>query len=172
MSFSNTPSGQSREPLTLLVLTISTLIISGLGPFDRTTWVLEVFPILIGLPLLITFYSVCPSADWILGSRDLCFSRNHYDRFGHLAQGFNPAILTREILLRRSPVENGCALSPPVYVLRLALYMNSLNGGPLSLVRKRGGISWYAGRCVGYALGHVSSFAWSPELSSVARPAT
>lgn len=35
------------------------------------------------------------------------FSRNHYDRIGHLAQGFVPAILAREILLRRSPLVPG-----------------------------------------------------------------
>ena len=133
MSFANTPSGQSREPLILLVLSIGTLVISGLGPFDRTTWVLEIFPILIGLPILITSYSRFPLTSllyrllflhalilmlgghytyaqvpigfWIQEVFD--FSRNHYDRFGHLAQGFIPAILTREILLRRSPLLRG-----------------------------------------------------------------
>ena len=133
MSFANTPSGQSREPLLLLVLTIGTLVISGLGPFDRTTWVLEVFPILIGLPLLITSYwrfpltallyrllflhalilmlgghytyAQVPIGFWVQEVFD--FSRNHYDRFGHLAQGFIPAILTREILLRRSTLSCG-----------------------------------------------------------------
>ena len=47
MSFSNTPSDQSIEPLVRMVLTISTLNISGLDPFDRTTWVLEIFPSLL-----------------------------------------------------------------------------------------------------------------------------
>ncbi len=133
MSFANTPSGQSREPLILLVLSIGTLVLSGLGPFDRTTWVLEVFPILIGLPILITSYwrfpltallyrllflhalilmlgghytyAQVPIGFWVQEVFD--FSRNHYDRFGHLAQGFIPAILTREILLRRSPLLRG-----------------------------------------------------------------
>ena len=133
MSFATTPSGQSREPPILLVLSIGTLVISGLGPFDRTTWVLEVFPILIGLPILITSYrrfpltallyrllflhalilmlgghytyAQVPIGFWVQEVFD--FSRNHYDRFGHLAQGFIPAILTREILLRRSPLLRG-----------------------------------------------------------------
>ncbi len=144
------------------MLTIGTLVISGLGPFDGTTWVLEVFPILIGLPLLIMSYSRFPLASllyrglflhalilmlgghysyarvpigfWVQEIFD--FSRNHYDRFGYRAQGFIPAILTRENLLRRFPAENGCSLSPPLRALRLALSMNSLNGGPLSLARK------------------------------------
>ena len=130
MSFANTPSGQGREPLILLVLSIGTLVISGLGPFDRTTWVLEVFPILIGLPILVMSYwrfpltallyrllflhalilmlgghytyAQVPIGFWVQEVFD--FSRNHYDRFGHLAQGFIPAILTREILLRHSPL--------------------------------------------------------------------
>lgn len=39
--------------------------------------------------------------------RDLFgFARNHYDRLGHFAQGFVPAILVREVLLRKTPLRS------------------------------------------------------------------
>ncbi len=47
-------------------------------------------------------YAMVPLGDWMKDAFDL--SRNHYDRIGHLAQGFVPAILAREILLRTSPL--------------------------------------------------------------------
>ena len=50
-------------------------------------------------------YAEVPLFNWIRDSFDL--ARNHYDRVGHLAQGFVPAILAREILLRRSPLKPG-----------------------------------------------------------------
>ncbi|MEP7344230.1 MAG: DUF2238 domain-containing protein, partial [Gemmatimonadaceae bacterium] len=50
-------------------------------------------------------YAEVPLGFWV---RDLLnLSRNHYDRLGHFAQGFVPAILAREVLLRRSPVVRG-----------------------------------------------------------------
>lgn len=108
---------------------VSSLILSK----DRFTWILEVFPILIGLPIvIITYkrfrltnflyvlliihsailaiggiytYAEVPLGFWMQDWFD--FSRNHYDRIGHLAQGFFPAILVREILLRVSPLRRG-----------------------------------------------------------------
>ncbi len=50
-------------------------------------------------------YAEVPLFNWIRDSFDL--ARNHYDRVGHLVQGFVPAILAREILLRRSPLKPG-----------------------------------------------------------------
>ena len=50
-------------------------------------------------------YAEVPLFNWLRDSFEL--SRNHYDRIGHLAQGFIPAILAREILLRRSPLQRG-----------------------------------------------------------------
>jgi putative membrane protein len=50
-------------------------------------------------------YAEVPAFNWLRDLLDL--SRNHYDRVGHLAQGFVPAILAREILLRRSPLRPG-----------------------------------------------------------------
>jgi len=123
----------SREPLALLVATAAVLLWSGVGPFDRATWWMEVLPVMIGAPLLIATYSRFPLSPllyrllfvhavilmvgghysyarvpvgfWVQDLFDL--SRNHYDRVGHLAQGFVPAILAREILLRRSPLVRG-----------------------------------------------------------------
>ena len=109
------------------------LVVSGLRPYDRVTWLLEVFPIFIGVPILIATrrrfpltpllyvlifihalilmlgghytYARVPLGFWIQDLFDL--SRNHYDRIGHFAQGFVPAILAREILLRKTPLRPG-----------------------------------------------------------------
>jgi len=116
-----------------LLLILAVLAWSGLAPKDRFTWFLEVAPVLIALPLLLfthrSFpltplayglltlhgvilmigghytYAEMPLFNWLRDSFDL--ARNHYDRFGHVAQGFIPAIVTREILLRRSPLRPG-----------------------------------------------------------------
>lgn len=117
----------------LLVLVGSALVVSGVAPYDRTTWWLEIFPILIGAPILIAThrrfpltsllytllavhavilmvgghytYARVPLGFW---AQDVFgFTRNHYDRLGHFAQGFIPAILVREILLRTSPLRRG-----------------------------------------------------------------
>ena len=117
----------------LLLLIAVALILSGLAPYDRTTWWLEVFPILLGAPILVATYRRFPLSSLlytllavhalilILGghytyarvplgfwAQDLFgFARNHYDRLGHFAQGFVPAILVREVLLRTSPLRPG-----------------------------------------------------------------
>jgi putative membrane protein len=122
-----------REPLVLLFVGAVLLVLSGIGPHDRTTWWLEVGPILIAAPVLILTarrfpltplayrlifvhalilmlgghytYAEVPLGFWI--QRVFGFARNHYDRIGHLAQGFVPAIVVREILIRRSPLRPG-----------------------------------------------------------------
>ena len=136
----------SREPLVLLALTGLVLIGSGIRPFDRATWWLEVAPVLIGAPILVaTFsrfrlspllyrllfvhavilmvgghytYARLPVGFWVQDWLDL--SRNHYDRLGHLAQGFVPAILAREILVRLSPLRRGRWLCSLVICMCLA----------------------------------------------------
>jgi putative membrane protein len=50
-------------------------------------------------------YARVPLGFWLQDGFDL--ARNHYDRIGHLAQGFVPAILAREILVRLSPLKSG-----------------------------------------------------------------
>ena len=120
-------------PVALLVVGLLALVVSGIGPNDRLTWWLEVAPVLIALPLLLwtrrTFpltpllyglifvhalilmlgghytYAEVPLGFWMQDW--FGFARNHYDRIGHLAQGFVPAILAREILLRRTPLRPG-----------------------------------------------------------------
>jgi putative membrane protein len=124
---------RSQEPLILLILAVISLCISSFQPYDRTTWLLEVFPVLAGIPLLVfTFrsfpftpllyrllflhaliliigghytYARVPAGAWIQQLFDL--SRNNFDRLGHFAQGFVPAILAREILIRTSPLRPG-----------------------------------------------------------------
>jgi putative membrane protein len=122
-----------KEGTWLVIGTVGVLIWSGILPHDRLTWYMEVAPVLIGLPLLVATakkyplspllyrllflhgiilmvgghytYAEVPLGQWfqdILG-----LSRNHYDRLGHFAQGFVPAILAREILLRQTPLIPG-----------------------------------------------------------------
>ena len=124
---------RKKEPPILLALAVFFLLISGIRPFDRTTWLLEIAPILFGFPILIALYRRFPLTSLlyrlifihalilIVGGhytyakvplgfwmQDLFgFTRNHYDRIGHFAQGFVPAILAREILLRTSPLVPG-----------------------------------------------------------------
>lgn len=117
----------------LLAIVGVALVVSGIAPYDRTTWWLEVFPVLIAAPLLLltarrfpltplTYtllavhalililgghytYARVPLGFWV---QDLLgLARNHYDRLGHFAQGFIPAILVRELLLRTSPLRPG-----------------------------------------------------------------
>jgi putative membrane protein len=122
-----------REPVILLVLTLLCLAVSRVGAAEPGTWVLEVFPIFLALPLLVATakrfpltplayrllfvhalilmvgghytYAKVPLGFWVQDALHL--GRNHYDRLGHFAQGFVPAIVAREVLLRRSPLQRG-----------------------------------------------------------------
>lgn len=119
---------QTRDKMmgVVALLLIALLVISGLHPYDRGTWLLEVFPVIIALPLLAHFYPsyrlttllyVCIFVHCVvllmggaytyarvpLGfeiQHWLALSRNPYDKIGHFMQGFEPAILAREILIR------------------------------------------------------------------------
>ena len=116
-----------REPVVLLVLGAAALLLSGIAPKERFTWFLEVAPIFIAVPILLATYRRFPLtplayrlifvhalilmvgghytyAEVPLGfwmQKLLGFARNPYDRIGHLAQGFVPAILVREVLRRK-----------------------------------------------------------------------
>ena len=110
----------------LAALVVAALIVSGIAPYDRATWLMEVAPVLIALPLLIATrhrypltmllsvliaahalvliaggaysYARVPLGFWL---QDLLGTlRNPYDKIGHLMQGFVPALVAREILLR------------------------------------------------------------------------
>ena len=111
----------------LLAAVLGVLTWSGLAPQDRFTWWLEVAPALVGLGVLAASwrrfrltdlaltlialhmmilcvggkytYALVPLGDWVRDALHL--ARNHYDRLGHFAQGFVPAISAREIILRR-----------------------------------------------------------------------
>lgn len=135
------------ERLALLLVGAGLLVLSGIGPRDRTTWWLEVAPILIAAPILLVTarrfpltplayrlifvhalilmlgahytYAEVPLGFW---ARDLLgLARNHYDRLGHVAQGFVPAIVAREILARRSPLRSGAWLTFVVLCVCLAI---------------------------------------------------
>ena len=105
---------------------IAALVVSGIDPYDFPTWLLEVFPVLVALPLMwftlrrfplttLLYIAIClHSLVLILGGAytyarvplgfqlaewfDL--SRNPYDKIGHFFQGFVPALVAREILIR------------------------------------------------------------------------
>jgi putative membrane protein len=122
-----------RLPLALLATVALALAASAIGPYDRLTWWLEALPVLVAVPLLAATYTrfpLTPLAYWLIAIHGLIlllgahytyarvplgswmqgtfgFERNHYDRIGHLMQGFGPAIVIRELLLRTSPLVPG-----------------------------------------------------------------
>lgn len=126
----------ATEPLILLAVTSAALVVSGLDPHNWTIWMLEVAPIFIVAPLMLWTwrrfpltplmyrlallhalvlilgahytYARMPAGFWLQDWLEL--SRNHYDRLGHVMQGFVPAIAAREILLRCSPLRRGAWL--------------------------------------------------------------
>ncbi|MBL8310600.1 MAG: DUF2238 domain-containing protein [Burkholderiales bacterium] len=128
-----TKSTASPVAWACLVTTLAVLAWSGVAPKDRATWAMEVAPVFIALPLvLVTWrrfplttlllvvitvhgivlmvggkytYAEMPLFNWLRDTFHL--SRNHYDRVGHFMQGFAPALVARELLLRTSPLRPG-----------------------------------------------------------------
>ena len=127
------PMRGSAYPLSLLAAGGVLLAVSAIHPYDMATWWMEVFPIFLAVPVLVATgrrfpltplvytlvfvhagilmlgghytYARVPLGFWM---QDLFgFARNHYDRIGHFAQGFIPAMVAREILLRRTPLKRG-----------------------------------------------------------------
>ena len=112
----------------LLVSLAAVFVWSLVNNYDFLTWVLESLPVIMGVFLVVSIYNRfrltnlvyiliwahaiilligahytyarMPLFDWIRDSFEL--SRNHYDRLGHFVQGFVPAIIAREVLLRRT----------------------------------------------------------------------
>ena len=127
------PKGTERSHLALLILWAAALAISGYRSYDPFTWALEVAPAVIGIAVLLITYRRFPLTTLLyslifvhslilmvgghytyervpLGfsmERTFGFARNHYDRIGHFAQGFVPAIAAREVFLRRKIVKPG-----------------------------------------------------------------
>lgn len=138
---------KNKEAFALLGVGGALLVVSGINPHDRLTWLLETFPIFIAVPLLLATawrftltplvyrliflhalvlmlgahytYELVPIGMWAQELFDT--SRNHYDRLGHFMQGFTPAIVAREILLRTSPLRSGKWLFTLVTAVCLAI---------------------------------------------------
>lgn len=120
---------------------------SVIDPKDYFIWFLEVFPVIIGFGVIVytynrfrltdlTYflilihciilmigghytYSEVPLFNWIKDTFEL--SRNNYDKVGHLAQGFMPAIIAKEIFIRKSVIKNGKWLNFLVVCVCLAI---------------------------------------------------
>jgi putative membrane protein len=116
-----------------LLVMLAALLVSGWAPLERGTWCLEVAPIVIVAPLLwltrrrlplstLAYvlialhalilatgghytYAQVPLGRWV--QQALGLARNDFDRLGHFAQGFVPAIVVRELLLRCTPLRRG-----------------------------------------------------------------
>jgi putative membrane protein len=136
------------------LLIVFTLVFgwSAIRPHDYFTWILEVFPAVIALPILFFTYkkfpltnllyllilihaiilmvgghytyalvpvNELPAFNWLRDTFDL--SRNYYDRVGHFVQGFVPAMIAREILLRKHVVIQGAWLFFVVCCICLAI---------------------------------------------------
>jgi putative membrane protein len=136
-----------REPAALLAVGALALGVSAIRPHAYGTWLLEVLAALIAAPVLILTYrrfpltplayrlilvqalilmvgghwtyAHVPAGDWVRDWLDL--DRNPYDRLGHLFQGITPAIVAREILLRRTPLRPGGWLFALVVCVVLAV---------------------------------------------------
>ena len=124
---------KTNEPLILLIAGSALLALTALHPHDHPTWWMETAPIFIALPILIATlksyrltpltyrllfvhavilmvgghytYAEVPLGYWMQDW--FGFARNNYDKIGHLAQGFVPALLFHELLLRSSPLKQG-----------------------------------------------------------------
>ncbi len=139
-----------RYEMALLIVVLVVLVWSGIQPADRFTWLMEVFPVLIAVPVLLATYrrfrftplvytlmaihacilmlggkytyAQVPLGFWM--ERTFGFARNHYDRIGHFAQGFVPALIGREILVRLSPLKGSRWL--PFVVLAFCMAISAL----------------------------------------------
>ncbi len=124
----------NKYPLALLAIVLAFWTWSGIDVQDtRLTWVLETLPFAIALPILLFTcrkfrltglaytliavhamvlmlgghysYAKVPLGFWM--EDWFGWTRNNYDKIGHFMQGFTPAMITREILVRKSPVRSG-----------------------------------------------------------------
>ncbi len=141
---------EDRLHALLLAAVLAALAASGVAPRDRVTWLMEIAPLLLALPLLVATrrrfpltpllcglialhasvlcvgghytYAEVPLGFWVRDALGL--ARNPYDRLGHLAQGFVPALVAREVLLRTSPLRRSRWLF--VLVTAVALSISAL----------------------------------------------
>jgi putative membrane protein len=131
----------------LIILFILGLMISGIQPHDYFTWFLEVLPAIIGFLVLVftfkkftfTYFTYCfilvhcyilfvgghytyaevPLFNWI--QEVFHQTRNNYDKVGHFAQGFVPAIIARELFVRKQVVKNAAWTSFLVVCVCMAI---------------------------------------------------
>lgn len=134
-------------PKALLAAVAIVFIWSFIGCHDFFTWLLEVLPAIIAIPVLIRLYprlrftnlvyvliaihatilmigghytySLMPVFEWIKHAFHL--DRNYYDRLGHFAQGFVPALIAREVLLRETPLQRGKMFTYLVFSVCMAI---------------------------------------------------
>ena len=127
----------------LLLIVSVVLAWSAIRPHDYLTWLLEVFPAVLAATILVSTsrqfqftnlayvlvtahaivlivgghytYAEVPLFNWLRDHFHL--SRNYYDRVGHFMQGFVPAIVAREILIKKSPVKRGAWLNFYVFCI-------------------------------------------------------
>lgn len=139
------PVTRHALPLVLVVVVASLLLWSGIHPYERSTWWMETAPIFIAAPVLFATakrfpltnllyvliavhavillvggaytYARVPLGFWVQNAFHL--SRNPYDKLGHFAQGFVPALVAREIFIRRGIVRKGAW--PSVLAIAIAL---------------------------------------------------
>ncbi|MGW2822865.1 DUF2238 domain-containing protein [Streptomyces sp. NPDC001443] len=132
------PLPRRVPPVLFAAVAVAGLAVSGWQPRDRTTWFLETVWVFVGLPLVVLTwrrfpltgllcgllaahslvlalgghytYAQVPLGDWVRDT--FALDRNPYDRFGHLMQGFVPAVLVRELLVRTSPLRGSRWLAP------------------------------------------------------------
>ena len=138
---------QGKTVLLWLLIFSIVLVWSAIRPHDYFTWALEVLPAILGLLILTTTfrnfqftglaywlilihsiilmigghytYAEVPIFNWIRDA--FAMNRNNYDKIGHFAQGFVPAIVAREILIRTSPLKQGKLLFFIVVCICLAI---------------------------------------------------
>lgn len=132
-----TPMPREQPLLAALTVLLGLLAWSGWHPYDRATWLMEVFPIFVIAPLLVATYARFPLTNLLYACAFLHavilmvggaytyarvplgfqmaeafgLHRNPYDKIGHFAQGFVPALAAREILLRGGHLRPGKMLA-------------------------------------------------------------
>jgi putative membrane protein len=169
-----TPNARRRLPPILLLAGAALLLVSGIRPADRFTWWLEVAPALVATPVLVATYrrfaftdlvyalilvhasilmlgghytyAEVPLGFWMQKAFHL--ARNDYDRIGHFAQGFVPAIVVREVVVRRKIIRGAgwtfffavsvCGMVTALYEILEWLTAVSTSGGATAFLGTQG----------------------------------
>lgn len=131
----------------MLLATVIALVASGWQPYDRGTWLMEVIPVLIAVPIIWATHKkfpLTPLLYWCIFLHGLVLilggaytyarvpagfvvqdwfelSRNPYDKLGHFFQGFVPALVAREILIRHNIIKGPKMLAFIVLCIVLAI---------------------------------------------------